>query len=286
MALIPVITPRTVRAVILPGWMQREQAIKTLTEECVDPCFDTVQAEALWNDYRNRVENSLVRDVAGPRRLILNAVERAQANVFLRNARQTGATNIQDVIKFDPRRCVIWQFVIITDRSQSYAQNMTTPATRISHALGSHAVPAGNVQIHAAPNDIRLKIPHAEFMFNFLTTGSQQGFQIQEMAKNIAVTSYDGRLLLFAGYHRAFAAMTNEYPEGIDRSLIAVLTTDGEAVLSPQSPNQGVRDMLRGLRPALLEDFLDDRLAMKVSLRKRRCELWIQGQIKWFDDES
>jgi hypothetical protein len=124
--------------------------------------------------------------------------------------------------------------------------------------------------------------------WNFCVPQGQNsgGFQIQEMAKHITATVYDQRMLLWSGYHRSFALMTNEYPDGMDRSLVAVLANDGEAVLSPQSPNQGVREMLRGLRPPLFADFFDERFCIRVRLRKKRCELWIQGRIMWFDDES
>lgn len=140
---------------------------------------------------------------------------------------------------------------------------MSTPHGKIRHCLGLHAAPAGQAQIMSMPNDVRVKIPHAEFIFNFINPSGQNpgGFQIQEMAKHITATAYDKRLLLWSGYHRSFALMTNEYPDGMDRSLVVVLTNDGEAVLSPQSPNHGVREMLRGLRPPLFADFLDERFA-------------------------
>jgi hypothetical protein len=112
------------------------------------------------------------------------------------------------------------------------------------------------------------------------------GFQIQQNAGHISVTEYDGRLLLFAGYHRSFAEITRENPDGIARSLVVALTTDGEFLISPASSNQGVREVLRGLRPPLLADFLDERLSMRVRLRKKKCELKIQSRIEWLDDES
>lgn len=284
----PNAAPRTVAGAILPGWMPREQAVDLLTKECVEPHFDANQAAEAWEQYHNRVQELPERDGAAPQRLPLSNAERAEADAFLRRVRQAGATNILDVIKIDHRQCTVWQLQVVTERSEAYARTMATPHAKIRHCLGLHAAPAGQVQIMSIPNDVHVKIPHAEFMFNFLNPAGQNpgGFQIQEMAKHITTTAYGQRLLLWSGYHRSFALMTNEYPDGMDRSLVAVLTTDGEAVLSPQSPNQGVREMLRGLRPPLFADFLDERFCMRIRLRKKRCELWIQGRIMWFDDES
>jgi len=275
--------PSTVAAVIMPDLLAREDAIKFLTSECVEPRIDAAQATEVWERCHRQREELPERNVAAPGPLPLNPEERAAADAFLHRFRQAKAANILDVIKFDPRRCVVWQHAIITERSDTYAGNMAVPQARLQHCLGAHANPGGQVPIISRPNDIRARVPHAEYMFNFL---NPQGFQIQELAKHISVTAFDNRLLLYAGYHRSFAVMTSEYPDGMDRSLIAVLTSDGDAVLSPQSPNQGVREIVRGLRPPLFEDFLDERFCMRVRLRKKRCELWIQGQIKWFDDDA
>jgi hypothetical protein len=73
--------------------------------------------------------------------------------------------------------------------------------------------------------------------------------------------------------------MANIAPDAIDRSLLVVLTTDGDFLLSADSPNQGLREMLRGPRPPLFRDFFDDRFVMKVKLRKKRFELQIRAQL-------
>jgi len=284
----PNAAPRSVAAVVLLGWMPRDQAINLLTNECVEPHFDQVQAAEAWEQFHARIQESPERPCAAPQRLPLTGAERQEANGFLHRCRQMGAANIQDVIKVDHRLCTVWQLQIVTERSEAYARSMGTSHGKLRHCLGLHVAPAGQVQIMSRPNDVRVQIPHAEFTFNFIQPTGQNGggFLIQEMAKHITTTAYGQRLLLWSGYHRSFALMTNEYPEGMDRSLVAVLTTDGDAVLSPQSPNQGVREMLRGLRPPLFADFFDERFCMRVRLRKKRCELWIQGRIMWFDAES
>ncbi len=48
--------PASVSAVILPGWMTRQDAINLLTAQCVGPQFDTAQAADVWEQYHQRVE--------------------------------------------------------------------------------------------------------------------------------------------------------------------------------------------------------------------------------------
>ena len=87
------------------------------------------------------------------------------------------------------------------------------------------------------------------------------GFGIQEFMKNATVNRFDGRLWLWSGYHRSYARIANMAPDAIDRSLLVVRTTDGDFLVASNSPNQGLRDMLRGRRPALFRDFFDERLS-------------------------
>jgi hypothetical protein len=277
--------PLTLEGAILPGWMPREFAIHYLQNECYfDSPLTAEQAEGIWQRYKAAVDNLPERPALAPQRLPLTAAENREAATYVNTLRARGATNVLEAIKVNVMECVAHQLIVVTERSQQYARQMRAPNGKIRHCLGLHAAPAAQqLQIAAAPNAVNVKIPHGEFVFTFLNPG---GFAIQEMAKHITTTAFDQRLLLWAGYHRSFALMTNEYPEGMDRSLIALLTTDADFVLSPQSPNQGVRDMVRGLRPPLFADFFDERFCMRVRLRKKRCELQIRSQVVWFDAES
>ncbi len=126
-----------------------------------------------------------------------------------------------------------------------------------------------------------IRVPHMEFCFVFIP---KEGFQIQELARHVSVTAYGDRMILWAGYHRSYARMTSANPEAIERSLLAVLTTDADFVLSPDSPNHGLRAMVRGLRPPLFADFLDERFFMDVRLRKKRFELQIRANIVAIDE--
>jgi hypothetical protein len=130
--------------------------------------------------------------------------------------------------------------------------------------------------MRTSPNAVDALVPHGEFMFAF---NPAAGFGIQEFMKNATVNRFDGRLWLWSGYHRSYARIANMAPDAIDRSLLVVRTTDGDFLVESNSPNQGLREMLRGRRPALFRDFFDERLFMRVRLRKKRFELQIRAQV-------
>jgi hypothetical protein len=278
--------PATVDGVILPGWMPHEFAIPFLLNDCVfDPPLTERGAEEIWQSYKAAVDNLPERAAPAPPRLPFTPAEQNEVNNFLQAMRQRGAANILDVIKIDVRLCVAHQLIVVTERSRTYVQRMNTPQAKLHHCLGLHAAPHNQFEIAAAaPNAVNIRIPHAEFIFTLLQPG---GFAVQELAKHINTTAFDGRLLLWSGYHRSFALMTNEYPDGRDRSLVTVLSTDADFLLSPQdSPNQGLRDIVRGLRPPLFGDFFDERFFIPVRLRKKRCELWIRAQTMWLNADE
>lgn len=273
--------PKTVEAILLPGWMTDEQVIKTFVEECVDPKCDEKKAIQIRDEYRTRIENSPERLALAPKNQELTANEKRAADSFLKIQRQAQNKNVADVIKIDPSFCVAHQLQIILDRSEEYKKQASNLQSKLQMSLPP-APPARQMQVLAGTNEIRIPVPHAEFMLGVGPTG----LGVAEMAKHITVSAYDNRLLLWAGYHRSLAAISVANPEGIERSLVVVLTYDAALLVSPDSPNPGIREMLRGLRPPLLMDFLDDRFSMRVKLRKKRCELWVQGRIMWLDDES
>ncbi len=121
------------------------------------------------------------------------------------------------------------------------------------------------------------RLPHGEFFFEM---NQQTGlWSINEGAKHVTVLKFDKRMALHAGYHRSVARLKNAFPEAIDRPVLVALTS--ATLLSSQSTVEGeavVREM-RGLRPPLLADFLDDRLFMRVKLLRKRYEMQIKGEV-------
>jgi hypothetical protein len=275
----PVVAVRTVSERCLLGWFSRDDAIKHLTEEAVDPAFDQQSAADVWDEYQQRVEQLPDRDVTAPERLLLLSEEQVARTAFMR--KHQGVASIHDVIKVDPRRLIAMQLNIIEDRAAMYSGSTRSLRDKIQHCLGTNQPQQRQLPINADVNGLRVPLPHAEFRFGL---GSNGNIQFEQLARHMSVGAFDNRMLLTGGYHRAFALSSLHNPDAIERSLVVALTTDADALLSPTSPNQGLRDMVRGLRPPLFGDFFDDRLAMSLRVRKRRPEMLIQAQIKWVDD--
>ncbi len=274
--------PNTVETLVLLGWMERDSGISFLRQCVFDPPITDEQAIAIWQEYHAKVEAIPEREAKAPERITLRDDEREVADRFLETHRSRGATNILDIVKVDPRDLVIHQLSIVLDRARAYMDHVTARTWCMRHCLATPNAQQHTLEIQAGMNAMNIKVPHAEFGFVFLPNG---GFQVQEMARHLSVTAFDNRMLLWAGYHRSFARMASTNPDATDRSLLAVLTTDADFALSPDAPNQGLCAMVRGVRPPLLRDFLDDRLFIRVQLRKKRFELQIRSNVVAVDYE-
>lgn len=272
----------TVEAIYLLGWLEKDDAVKLLKEQCVfDPPLSDERAEELWQAYRNRVEALPERPAMAPTRLVMNTVEREASRKFQAHQRRIGRANVLDVIKIDPMQLVVHQLGVVLDQTRNYS-TVGGLTSWLREALPASEPPPTPIQIQHGVNTADAAVPHAEFVF--LLDQSTGGFRIVETARYVSTTAFASRLLLGAGYHRSFARASNMVtPEPIERSLVVALTSDHEWVVSPTSPNQGVRAMVLGLRPPLFGDFFDDRLFCKVHLRKKRFELHIRATVQAID---
>jgi hypothetical protein len=268
---------------VLLGWMERDPAVKFLTEDCgFDPAMTKDQASECWEEYHSRVSALPMRDATSPaRQPITNFHETEAKKEFLR--RFKGAPNILDVVKIDPNNLVVHQLIVVTERSLRYQSRIKSSNGWIKECLLADANQSPQLQIQAGMNFVNAQLPHAEFAFSFVPG---LGFQIQQMARHVTVTEFGNRMLLWAGYHRSFARMVSIAPDAIDRSLVVALTTDGAFKVSPASPNHGEREMLTGDRPPFFGDFFDPRFFMSVPLLKKRFELQIRAQIVSINDPT
>ena len=269
---------------VLLGWMDRDLAVKFLTEDCeFDPPLTKERAAELWAEFQARVTALPPRTVTAPARIPLTEqCEIDGKREFLRRFR--AAANVLDVIKIDPSNLIVHQLYVVTERSRQYEARVQTPNGWVRECLlGDGANSNVQLQIQSGMNLANVQLPHAEFSFSF---APQVGFQIQQFARHVTVTEFGDRMLLWAGYHRSFARMASIAPDAIERSLVVALTTDGVFKVSPASPNQGEREMLTGDRPPFFGDFLDPRFFMSVPLRKKRFELQIRAQIVSIDDPT
>lgn len=273
-----VAVPQTVNAILLPGWMEENVAVSLLLNDCVfDPPITADEAKAKWKEYNDRVQAIVNRDSASPARLQLSHAERTAANTFLQFHRQRGgAQNIRDVIKIDPLNLVAHQPIVVLDQVVQYRADAASADQYARHSLGI-ATGAHNLPLQAGLNAIDVNLPHGEFGFIF---NQQTGrFEVLELARHISVTDFQGRTLLFAGYHRSYARIERANMDGIDRSLLVALTTDGDFMVSQHSPNQGLRARLCGLRAPLFRDFFDRDFFMAVNLKRKRFVLQVRANV-------
>lgn len=265
-------------AIFMPGWMERDAAVGFLTTVCAyDPPLTEAQAENIWRPYREAVEALPEREAPAPALLPLTRDEQTARTQFLAQHRQS--PNIRDVIKVDPMGLVVHQWQVIVERSDQYTQDVTTMQGWIANTV--LAQPRSHqVQLKMGPNAMDVDVPHGEFMVAFLPNGR---FQVQEMARFVTATAFQNRLLLWAGYHRSYARTRAIAPDAIERSLLVVLTTDGEFLVSAASPNQGLRVTLCGRRPPLFGDFFDERFFIRVPVKEKRFVVRVRAQISAVD---
>jgi hypothetical protein len=255
----------TVSAIALLGWMEREDAIRFLLEQCLfDPPLDRLQAEALWTQYSERVQALPPRNPQPPQRLPVAQANRGIVADFLARFR---GPEVSDVININPMGLLVHQTVVVTERADHHDQQAGGWA-RKTLVIDR---PTVQLPVSVEGDTIKFALPHAEHMFAF-----QNGwFQIQQGAGFVSVVDIgQGRLLLKAGYHRSFAfarAAMNE-PEARDKCELVALTTSLPPALVPGAPHQGLRMMVFGACPPLFSDFFAPDFAMTVRLRKKRWE--------------
>jgi len=269
--------PQTLDGVVLLGWMEKNEAIACLRETCwFDPQLAIPQAEALWEQYRQAVEELPERQVQSPVRLPIPHSAQAWVRQFL--ARHRGP-EVLDVINIDPRGLVIYQLYVAVDRADHHAQNIgnnhwTETTLQIDR-------PVSQLPIRVEGNIVKVNLPHGEHVLGLRPDGA---FQIQQGDGYVCVCEIQGRMVLKAGYHRSFAfvrAVMNAL-EANDTSLLVAVTATAPPQLSLQFPTQGLRTMVLGSRPPLFSDFFNDSLAMMVKLRRKKFEAHIH--IEQIDD--
>jgi hypothetical protein len=274
----PVTPQPTVAALFLPGWIEKDSAVSILINDCIfDPPLSRDRAERIWQEYNQRVNAINMRIGGAPQRLPLDRHEQNAADTFIRFHRQRGHLgSIREVIKIDPMGLIAHQPIVVIDQAAKYTADATSAASYARHSLGT-AAGAHNLQLQGGLNAVDVALPHGEFAFFF---NQQMGrFEVTELARHISVTEFQNRMLLFAGYHRSYARIERANIEGMDRSLLVALTTDGDFLLSTASPNQGLRATLCGFRPPLLRDFFDPDFVMRVHLKRKRFVLQVRAQI-------
>jgi hypothetical protein len=266
-------------AKVLLGWLPKEAALQILNDCVFNEPLTPEAGERIWSGYRDRVAALPECDCTAPVNVPLTREETNLAENFMQVHRQNA--NVREVIKINPLNLVTHQPVVNLDQSGKYRQDAITAARYAKHSIAI-AQGAHNMQMQAGLNTMDITVPHGEFAFVFNQQVGQ--FQVLELARHISVTKFQDRMLLWAGYHRSYAFIENANPEGIERSLLVALTTDADFLVSPHSPNQGLRAVITGLRPPLFRDFFDRDLFMDLNLKRKRWVLQVRSACVGIND--
>lgn len=276
--------PAAMETLLLLGWMKREVALSYLCEDCVDyPPYSESEGESLWNEYRTLVAALPARAAKSPERLTLTSEEKSAAEKFLAPHRLAGNSHIRDVIKVDPMGLVIHQLYMTLDKAREYMDHAAAQSWCARHCLAVRSKETKMLQGNFRRNSAEIEIPHREFAVNFQPGNT---FVIEELADHVSATEFGGRTLLWAGYHRAYARIAALQANAAARSLLLVLSKDADHLVAPDSPDPELRATLLGERPPLFADFFDDRLVLKVNLRKKRYELRLRASVEAINDDA
>ncbi|HET9407461.1 MAG TPA: hypothetical protein VFO39_09505 [Candidatus Sulfotelmatobacter sp.] len=270
--------PNTVKAKLLLGWMTEFEAMHFLRNCVFDPPKTDDEMLALWRLYRDKVSAIGKRQVPKFKTHKLSLAEESTGKTIVNKARRTNGTNVKRVIKIDPRDLLIHQLYVITDQSGKYAVHMLDKRKRLNVCLGigmENKTPIGPAVRDG--NWLKKIVPHGEFV-PFAINGKivmngPNDFHAQEQARFISFTQFDEKLLLWAGYHRSHALVSQTKPEDTERLLVGTLVTDGEAFLGASSVLPDKRAVVRGDCPPLFSDFFNPELCIIVDYLEMRCEL-------------
>jgi len=262
--------PNTLDGILLLGWMEKAEAVNWLTQQCwSDPAITAIEAEALWEKYR-----AVVQALPDPRpvpkleRKPIPTSAAAHVKQFLTRHR---GPEVLDVLNVDPRQLVIYQFYVAVSRSDEHVKNGSKAWAETCLQIDR---PGSPLPIRSEGNVIKLSLPHAEHGLMIQPDGA---LRIQQGAGFISLCEINERTILKAGYHRSFAALrAMNAPDAKDTFLLVALTATAPPQLSAVVPMQGLKAVVLGSRPPLFSDFLDESLAMKVKLRKKKYEAHIR----------
>ena len=259
----------------LLGWMDREQAIKFLMQDCLFSAPITpADAEEIWESHKAIVENLAP---AGPPagKLAMSAADLKAARKF-RN-KYPGAAGIVDFVRLNPMDLVVHQLWISTAISNRYRESVTPEKWLRTALLDPPSNPL--LKSRSAGDNITFDLPHAEF---FLTVPSQPNeIRVTEGDGFVTVALHAGRALLLRGYHRTFACA--QFAREAANAPHGVLFAVSNQLESIGSLADEVLNMMAGPRPPRMADFFDDRFFLPVTLRKRRYQMRIHCEVAEID---
>src|SRR5271156_3572213 len=273
--------PSTYTGVALLGWMERDQAVRFLMEDCsFEKPLSESEAEAVWRKWRDRAAALPEREACAPEPVPLTAAENAHAARFLQFVGALGVSGVQ-VIKIDPLQLIVGQYHIAIDVAAAHAGQPHADDGWMEHLLPAPpSTPHLNINSPRRNFDteIMIDLPHAEFIFGVHAHG---GFGPKEMLGYVMALKVGGRMMLGKGYHRLYSRISasgGSFPERL--SLVALdpstLTPPPNSAKVEASSSSHGLDIF-GPRSAIFADFFTEGLAMPVYLRKKRYQLQVRA---------
>lgn len=262
----------------LLGWMDREQAVKFLMQDCLFSApLTPADAEEIWESHKAIVEKlAPAEPPAG--KLAMSAADLKAARKF-RN-KYPGAVGIVDFVRLNPMDLVVHQLWISTAISQRYRESVTPEKWLKTALLDPPSNPL--LKSRSVGDNITFDLPHSEF---FLTVPSQPNeIRVTEGDGFVTVALHGGRALLLRGYHRTFACA--QFVREAANAPHGVLFAVSNQLALIGSMADEVLNMMSGPRPPRMADFFDDRFFLPVTLRKRRYQMRIHCEVAEIDYEE
>jgi hypothetical protein len=282
---------KTVGAKVLLGWMEEAPAVAFLMNDCVfDSPIDEAEAKRIWLEHRLRIEKLPMRPAALAKNLGFTIAELGHIGAFRTHLASLGGTNIIDVAKVEIFSLAVMQYVVVTDRANSYA-TANTDATKWLHELLPARVPNSPYmwaqQFNIFQAEAIFDVPHAEFYFFGDTTTN--AFSAREAQRHVTISTNGQRTYLMAGYHRIFARVLATPTATVPTATVAVALWNLPNPVMPPNPPKVTTPAVDtfdpfGTKPALYCDFFTDGLFMDVRLKKKRYQLQVSAKMVALDD--
>jgi hypothetical protein len=257
--------------VVLLGWKTRDAALDLLQNSChFDPPLTDGAAEALWAEYRGRVNEQRGREIRLPERLPFTNDEQELIERF-RDTMKASRIIVGEVVKLDPVRLVVHQLEITTAQSDATARRLQTPSDWTLEFLAPSTPLMSPPKVHHLPNAIDLELPHGEWLLNF---DPVRGFLVTEGGKHVGVATMNSRLALWSGYHRTYAAAV--HARSREPGILAVV--EDEALASAAPRTCGLR-AARSDNPPIFDDFFNPDLALRVQFRRKRFTMQVRARM-------
>jgi hypothetical protein len=257
--------------VVLLGWKTRDAALDLLQNSChFDPPLTDSAGEALWAEYRGRVNERRGREIQPPERRPFTGEEQRLIERF-RDTMKASRISVGDVIKVDPVRLVVHQLEITTAQSDAAARRLRTASDWSLEFLVSRASLTAPPKVKHVPNAIDLELPHGEWLLNF---DPVRGFMVTEGGRHVGVTTMNSRLALWSGYHRTYAAVV--HARSREPGILAVVEDEALALEAPRTC--GLR-AARSDNPPIFDDFLNPDLALRVQFRRKRFTMQVRARM-------